>query len=351
MKSNTIIILTGNDNFFGQTRKPWVSMDADKMQNIFCEHGFDVEKYSFHEILNQRKRIKDSIIFYTFSQKINRRDYIKDLVHYLDDGSNILIPSYDLLLCHENKGFQELYKKRINLTSLNSYYFSSLNELSCYAINFPIVFKTVDTSNGRGVFLVKSTNELVKLIQKLERQTVFTGLDLVRRKYFRRKKSYKEYPDYSNRKDYYQYKDYILKEENFILQEFVPDLPFFYRVLTLYDKYYVMRRFNRKSDFRASKTKKEYDIEFDYRLLDYAKEVYNRFDTPFLSLDIGLHQNKYYLFEFQALHFGIGPFVRSVGYYTYDNHNWRFNPNKRRPDIEIEIANAFVKYVNARYIS
>jgi len=176
MKSNTIIILTGNDNFFGQTRKPWVSMDADKMQNIIREHGFDVEKYSFHEILNQRKRIKDSIIFYTFSQKINRRDYIKDLVHYLDDGSNILIPSYDLLMCHENKGFQELYKKRINLTSLNSYYFSSLNELSCYSINFPIVFKTVDTSNGRGVFLVKSTNELVKLIQKLERQTVFIFL-------------------------------------------------------------------------------------------------------------------------------------------------------------------------------
>ncbi len=32
----------------------------------------------------------------------------------LDDGSNFIIPSYEMLLCHEDKGFQELYKKKIN---------------------------------------------------------------------------------------------------------------------------------------------------------------------------------------------------------------------------------------------
>jgi glutathione synthase/RimK-type ligase-like ATP-grasp enzyme len=350
MKNNKIILLTGNYNFFGQTRKPWVSMDANTLQQSIREQGFDVEKYSFHEIFNQNPHIRNSIIFYTFSQKINRRDYSKDVVYYLNNGSNILIPSYDLLLCHENKGFQELLKKRINLLSLNSYYFSSIEEISNYPIQFPIVLKTVDTSNGKGVFLVESQNDLLKIVKKLERQNVFTRLDLIRRKYFRRKKSYEHYPDYSNRKDYYQYKDYILKEKNFILQEFVPGLNHDYRVLIFYDKYYVMRRYTKRNDFRASGTKiQEYDIEFDNSLLDYAKEVYDKFDSPFLSLDIGLHQNKYYLFEFQALHFGINALIKSVGYYTYNDENWNLNRHQGSPEIETEIANALVKYLRARY--
>jgi len=351
MKNNKIILLTGNNNFFGQTRKPWVSMDVDKMQALIQQHGFSVEKYTFHEIANKKQQINNSIIFYTFNQKINRRDYIKDLVRYMDEGSNILIPSYDLLLCHENKGFQELYKKRINLTSLSSYYFSSIKELSDYPVNFPIILKTVDTSNGKGVFLIKNQNELIKVIHNLERKNIFTKLDLVRRKYFRRKKSYKEYPDYSNRADYYQYKDYILKEKNFILQQFVPGLTFDYRVLIFYDKYYVMKRHTRKNDFRASGTKiHEFDIEVNDSLLDYAKEVYHKFDTPFLSLDVGFHQNKYYLFEFQALHFGINVLVKSIGFYSFDDKNWNFNRNQNRPDIETEISNALVKYVKARCI-
>jgi len=350
LKTKKIILLTGNNNFFGQTRKPWVSMDSEKLQQLIREHGLDIEKYSFQEVINQEKLFKDSIIFYAFSQKQNRREYIKDIIRYLDDGSNILIPGYDLLLCHENKGFQELYKKRIKLNSLKSYYLTDDKDLPDYPINFPVVLKTVDTSNGKGVFLAKSNNELINIIQRLERQNILTRLDLMRRKYFRRKKSYKEYPDYSNRKDYYQYKDYILKEKNFILQEFVPNLTYDYRVLILYDKYYVMKRYTKKNDFRASGTKiQEYDIEIDYSLLDYARKVYEKFDTPFLSLDIGIHQHSYCLFEFQALHFGINVLVKSVGFYTYQHKNWNFSSHQNRIDIESEMATAFVKYVTARY--
>jgi len=349
MKYEKIILLTGNNNFFGQTRKPWVSMDVDKLEHSLCDQGFDVERYCFHEILNQNHGIRNSIIFYTFSQKLNRRDYIKDLVRFLDNGSNRIIPSYDLLLCHENKGFQELFKKSINLPSLTSYYFNSIDEIADYPIQFPIVLKSVDTSNGKGVFLIESHNDLVKTVGKLERQNIFTRLDLVRRKYFRKKKSYQHYPDYSNRTDYYQYKDYILKEKNFILQEFVPGLNHDYRVLILYDKYYVMRRYTKKEDFRASGTKiQEYDIEFDHRLLDYARDIYRKFDTPFLSIDIGIHHDHFCLFEFQALHFGINVFIKSVGFYTFENKKWHFNRHQVKPEIESEIANALVKYIKAR---
>ena len=342
-----IVILTGNKNFFGQTRKPWVSMNVDKMEKIFRDHGYEVERYSFHQIVNRQERIKDSIIFYTFSQKMNRRSYVIDLIHCLDDGSNMLIPSREMLQCHENKGYQELYKKKINFTSLKALYFSSVEELSDYEIHFPIVLKTVDTSNGKGVFLVHNHNQLMKYIQHLEKQGIFTKIDLVRRKYFRRKKFYKEYPDYNNRIDYFEYRDYILKEKNFILQEFVPGLKSDYRVLVLYDKYYVMKRFTREGDFRASGTKiQDYDVEFNLDLMNYAKDVYDQFDTPFLSMDIGVHQKKFSLFEFQALHFGLNVFIKTKGYYTLDNGDWRFIEAKS--SIEKEMAEALIKYIQSR---
>ena len=190
MDKRKIYILTGNKNFFGQTRKPWVSMNVDKIINVIENNDFPIEKYTFHEIVNEKKTIENGIVFYTFSQKLNSRNYIKDVVRFLDSNNNILIPCYDLLLCHENKGYQELFKKRINLDSLKSFYFSNINELSDYEINFPIVLKSVDTSNGKFVFKINNEEELKRRIQQLVRQNILTKIDLVRRKYFRKKKSY-----------------------------------------------------------------------------------------------------------------------------------------------------------------
>jgi len=345
MPKQKIYLLTGNNNFFGQTRKPWVSMNVAKIVNVIQNNDFQVEKCTFHELVNDNKSIQNGIIFYTFSQKLNRRNYIKDVVRFLDSNDNILIPSYDLLLCHENKGYQELFKKKLDLHSLKSFYFSSIEELSSYKITFPIVLKSVDSSNGKFVFKINNEEELHRKIQQLVKQNIFTKMDLVRRKYFRKKKSYKYYPDYTNRKDYYQYRDYILNENNFVLQEFIPDLTFDFRVLAISDRFYVMKRFTREGDFRASGTKiQQYDIEVEDCLLNFAQEIRVKFNTPFLSLDIGFYNNKYYLFEFQALHFGINAVVKTNGYYQNKNGVWEFVEADQR--IEEVIGEGLVNYIN-----
>jgi len=348
---NKLILITGNDNFFGQTRKPWVSMDVGKLQRAIAERGLGVQKYCFHELMNSDKKITDAIIFYTFSQKLNRRNYIQDLIRYLDDGSNLIIPSRELLECHENKGYQELYKKKIHLPALKSFYFSSVKELDSYELNFPLVLKTTDGSNGEGVHLIHTKNELRTIIDKLERQEPLTLLDLVRRKYFRKQKHYPLYPDYSNRTDYYQYRDYILKEKNFILQEFIPDLNYDYRVLVLFDKYFAMKRLTHSRDFRASGTKIfEFNRDFPMKLFDYARSVYQKFDAPFLSLDICEHKDDYFLFEFQALHFGISAVLRSTGYHQFINDKWQFIEEKSQ-GIETELATALVNYIHTKKFS
>ncbi len=347
MVGKKLILLTGNKGFFGQWRKPWVSMDVEKLQTVLEQYGLRVERHSFHQIVNGKQTITNSLIFYSFSQKRNTRRYINDLLRHLDDGTNILIPPYDLLMCHENKGFQHLYMKKIGLENLWTHYFSSKDELDRYDIPYPVVLKTVEGSNAKGVFLARDEKELLRLIERLTPQSVLTRLDLVRRRYFRRKRRYKEFPDYSNITDYYLYRNYILNEINFILQEFIPDLRFDYRVLVLFDRYYVTKRHVPKGDFRASGAKRhDFDFDLDPALLDYARDVYEKFDTPFLSMDIGPAGHRYHLFEFQALHFGVYWFMKSRGYYTRQGHGWAFV--KSSPDIETGIATALAKYIDAR---
>ena len=162
-----IVILCGNKDFFGQTRKPWVSMNLEKVQDVFQQHGFRVEKTTFHEMVNREEPTKNSVIFYGFSQREHLRNYIGDLARYLDDGGNTLIPSYQLLKCHENKGYQELYKKKKGVRSLKTYYLSSGKEWTHYPINFPVVFKTLDGSNGKGVHLANSEEGLIQCIDSI----------------------------------------------------------------------------------------------------------------------------------------------------------------------------------------
>ena len=105
-----------------------------------------------------------------------------------------------------------------------------------------------------------------------------------------------------------------------------------------------------EGDFRASGTKiQKLDIEVDYNLMEYAREIYSKFDTPFLSIDIGSHKGNYCLFEFQAHHFGINVFVKSKGYYTHENNSWKYN--KCKPKIETEIASGLVRYINSKFFS
>ena len=347
MLKNHLILLTGVDNFYGQTRRPWVSMKVPRLVETARTLGFTVDTYVYHQLVNQAPEIKDSVILYSFSQKRNIRDYLKGLMHYLDDGSNLIIPSYDLLLCHEDKGYQELFKRKLGITSLQACYFSSRRDLDGYTFTFPAVVKQSMGSNGKRVFLVHDRTELEKVVKNFEEITFFDKVDLLRRKYLRHGKKFKDYPNFNARTDYYEYIEYVKNERNFIIQEYVPGLTFDYRVLVVCDHYYLTKRHTRENDFRASGTKKfDFDFEPEPSLLDFAKGIYEKLDTPLLSLDIGAIGDKYYLFEFQATHFGISTILRSKGYYARQNEEWKFNT--ATPEIEPVIMDGVIRYIRKK---
>ena len=138
MDKHKIILITGENDFFGQTRKAWVSLNTLKLIENFKNQGYQVEKYHYHELVNQKKSIENSIIFYSFSQKDNVRNYLTNLILYLHNSGNLFIPSLDLLKCHEDKGYQELYKKKLGIPSLKAIYVSGQDELENYDIKFTV---------------------------------------------------------------------------------------------------------------------------------------------------------------------------------------------------------------------
>lgn len=332
-----ILLVTGDKGFFGQTRKPWVSMNSELIVRRLEELGHIVEKIGLQDMVNADEPVRNKIIFYTFSQKPNIRQYIKDMIAFHEHESNLIIPRHDLLLCHENKGYQELFKKKLGIKSLDARYYSSLEQVDFAGIRYPVVLKATEGSNGTRVFMIHDESELADTVEKKLTRTDFsTRLDLFRRKIIRSKKSYPEYPDYSNKTDLEHYAPYIAENDNFILQELVPDRDCDYRILALGNKYFAEKRLIRKNDFRASGSKMFVtDIEIDKKMLEFARNFKEKTDTPFISLDICERNGEFYLIEFQGLHFGINVVMKTKGYYDSEN-NWNFS--EHRPEIERYIA-------------
>ncbi|MBN1300952.1 MAG: hypothetical protein JW995_07020 [Melioribacteraceae bacterium] len=343
--NKSIVLITCRERFFGQTRKPWVSMDTQKIIYELQNYGWELNEYSFDDVVNKNINLENRIVFYSFSQITDYRKYIKDVIRHLSK-KNTVVPGYELLVCHENKGFQKIYFNNLGISEPETKYLSSGNEIQGFNLSYPLVFKTLDGSNGKGVHLVSTENNLRKILKKYDRIGAIDKMDLLRRKYFRLKRIYKEYPEYNNKQDYELYKRYVTNNKSFILQEYISGLSFDFRVLIIYDHYFVMKRFTKGKDFKASGTKiQDYKYKPEKALLDYAEAIIKKINTPFVSLDILQKNGRYYTVEYQALHFGINVVVKTKGYYSKKHDgDWEFIPNNNV--IEEEIAYGLNKYLS-----
>lgn len=341
-----LIFVTDKNMFFGQTRKPWVSLKTDELASHLKNFGINPIHTEFWKIANSSELLTNSTIFYHFSQKENLRHYLKDVAEHLNSLGNRLIPGIELLRCHENKGYQELLKKQRGIADIKAHYFSSIDELEILNPKYPLVVKTIDGSNGKGVFLCQNFDDAINKLSKFTKLGLIDKIDLFRRRYLRKEKTFKEYPEYSNYSDYLLYRDYITPQLRFVAQEFIPNQTYDFRVLALHDKFFVMKRYTNENDFRASGTKKfEFEFDLDTNLLDTAYSIKDKFhDSPFLSMDFvyDSRDKTYKLIEFQALHFGVSAVLKNKFYFkkaaTWEKHN-------KTGSVEYELAEALSKYL------
>lgn len=319
-----LYLITGYKNFYGQSRKPWVSIDTLAFMKYLQQAGISVNKVDWHDLASGSFHPRDSLILYTFSQIAHIRAWLKDQMSILASQNRIL-PSLPLLLAHENKGYAQLYLQKLGIDAPQSWYLCHPDDIPAQ-ISYPVVLKSISGSNGKGVFLCESKQELLSRIEGLSPAfSPFIKLDHLRRRYLRNKRRYEGYSNFEAQSDADAWLEYMRPGVAFILQQYIPGLDSDYRVIAIGERFYLMMRRAKKGDFRASGTK---DFDFDASppqgLLDYAEGIYQQMDTPFLSMDIGYRDGKCYLFEYQASHYGTGAIVRSKGYYQKASVAWEF---------------------------
>ncbi len=335
MIKKKILILVDYLRYFRRERYKCSSLNLETITTIFKNHRLNFEIRSFQEIIEASQKPEDNIIWYTSSDLISYKNYIEDILLYLND-KNTLIPPFDFFRAHENKGYQEILRQKIGLPALKSHYFGTLEELGEIIdyITFPMVLKMSGGSGSANVRLIHNKNHLIKTVKSLSRQSTFIpdlGKKLLKRHVFTRK-----YQKQNTRESLYH--------NNFILQQFVPDLSNDWKVLIFYDKFYVFEREVRRNDFRASGSGKFFYREFDLAMLDFCAAIIKKLNTPWASLDICQDKSSFYLLEFQILNFGpIG--LLNAPYHFIKNERSRWVKVQEKSDLSSEYAESFIKHL------
>jgi hypothetical protein len=311
------------------------TINVDLIVEYFRKKDLKLSILTFKELALKRN-IENSIIFTVSSQKPYHKKYVDDLIEILSIKNNILIPSKNILRCHENKGYQEFYKEILGIDSLKGYYFNNDTVDYNYIVRnytYPLVLKKIDGSGSRGVKLINTEAELQKNIDSFKVSTHIRFMIFLRENFYKLLCI-----NFSEIKLNY-YKDY----SNFVIQEFIPNLRFDFKVLIFLDKYYALKRNINKNDFRASGSGSFEFIEIEDSLLDYSKYIFDKFNEPFMSLDICVDNSKYYLIEYQGIHFGQYTQIHAKGYYSLVNNEWRYL--RKRESLEHDLSHSLYYYI------
>lgn len=329
-----IYLVTTGNVYFAQKKYPWQSMNVNYIKEKLEVEGYKVAVVSFCQLSCFLFDVKGKIIIYTSSQVKELKLYINDFAYFLKDN-NMLIPSYESLLAHDNKGFQVLLNGKYGLNLIDSRYYPDLKDLCTKEKQLPFVLKTVDGASSHGVSLIKDKSDIARLMSwpKLFDNKSFALKAFLKKMIFR----------YKYDSDWELYRTYGNKR--YIAQNFIDGLEGDYKVLVFGDKYYTLKRGIRAGDFKASGSglhSRDFDDEI-FLVLDQAKEFVSKYKSHLYSLDICISNGQAFLIEFQFTHVGPVTLTESNFFYRFENNKW--NKISSVSNLEQEFVNSVVKYI------
>jgi glutathione synthase/RimK-type ligase-like ATP-grasp enzyme len=321
---NKINIIVDYKNRFESkfTAEPYRSgFNKKLLQQYFNEFGFEVSYCTFPDIDFRNEEYKSQIFIYCSSEDTESlyKSYIEDVVLGLKLAGAVVIPDFQYLRAQNNKLFMEILRNlnsNKSLKKLHTRHFGSIEELKARKselLQFPYVIKPAMGAMSEGVSCAYDFTTLIKNIKKISRsRNLFEETkDLIRR---------------------FRHRGYLPESryrKKFILQEMIRNLSCDWKVLVFGEKFYVLKRLNRKHDFRASGSGLLfYERDLPKGLLDYAKTVFNSFNAPNLSIDLAFDGSEFYLIEFQSLYFGSYTLEHSDFYFHEDADGWKIVEEK-----------------------
>lgn len=319
-----VYVATLPNGFFGSTGCSWQSLNVSKLSMLL---DYDAEIVTINDLITIDLN-PDDVVIYTSSDEENIRLYLRDVMYFINKKCKLL-PSYNMLLSHENKGFQELLKTELGFGNLKGNYFFDIDDS---ILSMPKVLKTISGAGSSGVFLAKGKKDVTNIKNKyFEVSNKRKIIKLQRR--FKLKSS--EFSIYD-----YRHKGFNL----FVEQEFIPELSNDFKILIFGDRYYCLKRDVKDRDFRASGSGLFEFVKPPKEVLDFAKSVFDKLDNPYASLDIAESDGECYLIEFQGTNFGPFTLLNSSSRYVYSNNNWVEEENNK--DLEENFAYALNTFLS-----
>jgi len=336
MNNKIYLLIDYRDQFYFSTRYRGACIDINKLKANFKKAGFDLIIKNFHEINFRTENYTNEWVLYQSSEDTNLlyKSYIEDIVLALELQGAKLIPNFPYFRAHHNKVFMEILRDSMNIDeikNIQSRGFGTFEEYSksdLFKSNKLTIIKPGSGTRSSNIELLNTQSKKRKYAHKISRSFTFENFKL----WVSKIKTGRRYTPMSNNRC------------KFIIQNFIPDLKGDYRILAYGDKYYCVYRENRKDDFRASGSGKlNFEITPPKGLLDYSKKIYEKFNTPFMSLDIGYRDGKFYLFEFQCLCLGQYTLEKSSFHYKQNNSSWKRVYEK--PDLEREVTKTIIDFI------
>lgn len=325
-----IYIATWPNGFFGSAGQSWLSLDIEEIKKHLLEFTPNVKCVKYNELLSLRLKEND-IVIYSSSDEPNIRAYLKDLMYFVNKKAYI-IPSYDSLLAHENKGFQQIKREVEIFGDLSGKYSFDFDLLKS---SFPYVYKKTDGAGSSNVHLIHNNMDEKKILKKFYKVDIKRVIIKIQRSF---KLTNFEYDLYN-----YRHKGFNLG----VTQDFISNLECDYKVLIFGDKFFVLKRDVRKNDFRASGSGSFSFEQPPVEVLNYAKDIFNILKQPYASLDIALSKVGCHLIEYQILNFGPYTLKSSNGFYEFKDRSWVYIDDKQ--NLENCFGLALNKYINENY--
>lgn len=319
-----IYFATLPNGFFGSAGQSWHSVNLQKIAELL---DFETQIITINELMDMEFEPTDTVV-YTSSDEPNIRMYLKDVMHFINQKCQIL-PNYNMLMSHENKGFQELFRSEQGFGDLRGHYFFDIDDAY---LPMPKVLKTVAGAGSSGVTLVKTPSDLERIKKKHFDVSMKRKAIKLQRKL---KLDSNEFEIYS-----YRHKGF----NRFVEQDFIPNLTNDYKVLVFGDRYYCLKRNIKEGDFRASGSKSVEHIRPPTEVLDYAKNIFSKIKNPYASLDIAQSSDGCHLIEFQGTNFSPGTLLRSSNVNVYTDKGWVVE--KSNQDLEENFAHALKTFIN-----
>lgn len=337
-----ICLLTDYHNTFSSKygSKPYRSgYDKQKLIDYFKDFGYTLGIIKISDIQFLNIDWKDKLILYTSSEEpgLYYKQYIEDIIYSLKLKGAILIPPFELLRANNDKVFMELLRDIVfNDIVFKSFTFSSLEDVynNLDKLPFPLVFKTADQALSSGVSLIKNKKELIHHIKKTCKTYSFKQI----------------IKENIRQKKHSGYKKESFYQRKFILQPFIANLKFDWKVLIYGNRIFILKRHTRKNDFRASGSHINYkagsEADFPLKYLDNLVEFKEKLNVPNISIDFVTDGKRGYIIEFQAINFGTSTILYCKDYCIKENGQWIFK--KIDTDLEEIYTNSIVHFLKKK---